>query len=52
MTSIDFGETLYKLEQLLDVDPQKVESAFVGFGLQIDSFCSSNSDQDSRRQSE
>jgi PIN domain nuclease of toxin-antitoxin system len=37
-TSINFGETLYKLEQLLDVDPQKVESAFVGFGLQIDSF--------------
>lgn len=38
VTSINFGETLYKLEQLLDVDPQKVESAFVGFGLQIDSF--------------
>ena len=37
-TSINFGETLYKLENLLDVDPQKVESAFVGFGLQIDSF--------------
>ena len=37
-TSVNFGETLYKLEQLLDVDPQKVESAFVGFGLQIDSF--------------
>lgn len=37
-TSINFGETLYKLEQLLDVDPQKVESAFVGLGLQIDSF--------------
>lgn len=38
VTSINFGETLYKLEQLLDVDPQKVESAFVGLGLQIDSF--------------
>ena len=38
VTSVNFGETLYKLEQLLDVDPQKVESAFVGFGLQIDSF--------------
>lgn len=37
-TSINFGETLYKLEQLLNVDPQKVESAFVGFGLQIDAF--------------
>ena len=37
-TSVNFGETLYKLEQLLDVDPQKVESAFFGFGLQIDSF--------------
>ncbi len=38
VTSINFGETLYKLEQLLDVEPQKVESAFVGFGLQIDAF--------------
>lgn len=38
VTSINFGEMLYKLEQLLDVDPQKVESAFVGLGLQIDSF--------------
>jgi len=37
-TAVNFGETLYKLEQLLDADPQKVESAFVGFGLQIDSF--------------
>lgn len=37
-TSVNFGETLYKLEQLLDADPQKVESAFVGLGLQIDSF--------------
>lgn len=37
-TSVNFGETLYKLEQLLEVDPQRVESAFVGFGLQIDSF--------------
>lgn len=38
VTSINFGEMLYKLEQLLDADPQKVESAFVGLGLQIDSF--------------
>jgi len=38
VTSVNFGEMLYKLEQLLDVDPQKVESAFVGLGLQIDSF--------------
>lgn len=37
-TSVNFGETLYKLEQLLGADPQKVESAFVGLGLQIDSF--------------
>jgi PIN domain nuclease of toxin-antitoxin system len=37
-TSVNFGETLYKLEQLLDTDPQKVESAFVGLGLQVDSF--------------
>lgn len=38
VTSINFGETLYKLDQLLGADPQKVERAFVGFGLQIDSF--------------
>ncbi len=37
-TSINFGEVLYKSEELLGTDPQKVESAFVGFGLQIDSF--------------
>lgn len=38
VTSINFGETLYKLEQLLGADPQKVERALVGYGLQIDSF--------------
>ena len=38
VTSINFGETLYKLDQLLGADPQIVERAFVGFGLQIDSF--------------
>ena len=38
VTSINFGETLCKLEQLLDADPRKIESAFTGFGLQIDSF--------------
>ena len=38
MTSINFGEVLYKSEELLKVDPRKVESAFIGFGLQIDSF--------------
>ena len=38
VTSINFGETLYKLDQFLGADPQKVERAFVGFGLQIDSF--------------
>lgn len=37
-TSINFGETLYKLEHLLGADSQKVESALVGLGLQIDSF--------------
>ncbi len=37
-TSINFGETLYKLEHLLGADPQKVESALIGLGLQIDSF--------------
>lgn len=37
-TSINFGETLYKLEHLLGADPQKVEGALVGLGLQIDSF--------------
>lgn len=38
ITSVNFGETLYKLEQLLGADPQKVERALVGYGLQIDSF--------------
>lgn len=38
VTSVNFGETLYKLEQLLGADSRKVESAFAGFGLQIDSF--------------
>lgn len=37
-TSINFGETLYKLDQLLGADPQKVERALVGYGLQVDSF--------------
>jgi len=37
-TSINFGEVLYKSVEMLDADPQKVESAFVGLGLQIDSF--------------
>ncbi len=37
-TSINFGETLYKLEKLINADPQKVENAFVGLGLQVDSF--------------
>ena len=38
VTSINFGEVLYKSEELLDADPQKVESAFIGLGVQIDSF--------------
>ena len=38
VTSINFGEVLYKSEELLGADPQKVESAFVGLGLQIKSF--------------
>ena len=38
ITSVNFGETLYKLEQLSGLDPQDVERALFGLGLQVEPF--------------
>lgn len=37
-TSVNFGETLYKLEQLSGLNPQDVERALFGLGLEVEPF--------------